>query len=138
MSKVLPLTGKILEEQVSRLNGIAKPQWSINIAGNQSSLLANYKFKNFATTWKFLNAIALPSHNLKHHPTITTTYNRVKIELTTHDAENQITMKDLRLALVISEKYLEVDQGRIDQTKDSEKEISLSEATRIVNKIIRS
>lgn len=144
MSKLLPLTGKLLEEQVTRLNGLAKPKWSIQIADNQSSLLANYQFKTFAKTWKFLNSVAIPSHKLRHHPTITTTYNKVEIKLTTHDVGNQITMMDLRLAQEISETYMELESnqnqvynGNIKENAEG-KEISLSEATRIVNEIIRS
>jgi len=36
-----------------------------------------------------------------HHPTIINTYNRVRLELTTHDAGNTVTEKDRGLARAI-------------------------------------
>ncbi|ODV79648.1 pterin-4-alpha-carbinolamine dehydratase, partial [Suhomyces tanzawaensis NRRL Y-17324] len=68
-------------------------------------LQADYKFGSFAKTWKFLNSIVIPAHTLKHHPTITTTYNKVKIELTTHDQGNKITSLDFKLAELINQTY---------------------------------
>lgn len=36
----------------------------------------------------------LLAEKLNHHPTVTTSYNQVKIEVSTHDAGNKVTEKD--------------------------------------------
>ena len=36
----------------------------------------------------------LLAEKLNHHPTVTTGYNQVKIEVSTHDAGNKVTEKD--------------------------------------------
>lgn len=72
----------------------------------QTSLTASYKLKSFPKTWQFLNHVAEAAHENRHHPTIITTYNKVDVELTTHDAGNRVTMKDLRLAQQINNAFL--------------------------------
>lgn len=73
--------------------------------GVETLLENNYKFKNFSKTWQFLNGAALIAHLERHHPTITTTYNKVNFEITTHDVGNQVTRKDLKLAQKIQNLY---------------------------------
>jgi 4a-hydroxytetrahydrobiopterin dehydratase len=40
-----------------------------------------------------------------HHPTWSNTYNRVHVIITTHDAGNQVTEKDHKLANYLDELY---------------------------------
>lgn len=75
--------------------------------GEESILESNYKFRNFAKTWIFLNGVAQIAQAQKHHPTITTTYNKVNFNITTHDAGNRVTRKDLKLAQEIQNLYVE-------------------------------
>lgn len=49
-----------------------------------------------------MNRVALVCEAADHHPTWTNTYNRVDIILTTHDADNTVTTKDVDLALTIN------------------------------------
>jgi 4a-hydroxytetrahydrobiopterin dehydratase len=43
------------------------------------------------------------AEKMNHHPTWTNTWNRVDIELTTHDAGNRVTDKDRKMASAIDE-----------------------------------
>ena len=45
----------------------------------------------------WVNKVSLVSEKMNHHPDIHISYNKVEIELTTHDA-NRITIKDIQLA----------------------------------------
>ncbi|AMD22939.1 HHR170Cp [Eremothecium sinecaudum] len=72
------------------------------------SLHRDVELTDFETTWAFLNKIAMRSHLWGHHPTLTTTYNRVSISLTTHDAGG-VTNIDVKMAKQI-EKYLTKSQ----------------------------
>lgn len=134
VKSAVALTEKVLQEQVERLNATSKIKWVVQ-SEPYRHLSVDYKFQNFAKTWKFLNTIVVPAHKLRHHPTITTTYNKVNIELTTHDSDNNITLKDLRLALLISDIY---DSQATDSDSTTRKEISLSEATKIINELVKN
>lgn len=57
-------------------------------------------FGNFVEAFAFMTAVALEAERRDHHPEWFNVYNRVKIELTTHDAGG-ITEKDLALAAAI-------------------------------------
>lgn len=59
---------------------------------------AHYKFKNFIEAFGFLARVAILAEKHNHHPRIENTYNNVILSLTTHDAGNKITNKDLELA----------------------------------------
>ncbi|CEP60842.1 4a-hydroxytetrahydrobiopterin dehydratase LALA0_S02e00870g [Lachancea lanzarotensis] len=66
--------------EISRLLG-SYPSWNYD----GSKLTRNLTLRDFETTWSFLNQIAMRSHLWGHHPTITTSYNKVSLQLTTHD-----------------------------------------------------
>ncbi|SMN21781.1 similar to Saccharomyces cerevisiae YHL018W Putative protein of unknown function [Maudiozyma saulgeensis] len=89
-------------------------QWQIR--NNDSNLVRECTFKTFEQTWGFLTQVSMRAHLWGHHPTVTTTYNKVRIELTTHDIANDstdlsncgaISDIDIKLAKQI-EKYLEL------------------------------
>lgn len=72
-------------------------------------LKANFKFKNFREAFAFMTAVAFAAEGLQHHPNWSNVYNQVNIELTTHDAGNQITELDHKLARKIealAKKYI--------------------------------
>lgn len=56
------------------------------------------KFKDFKTTFSAMTAIAFEAEALAHHPEWSNVYNSLNIRLTTHDAGNTVTEKDLDLA----------------------------------------
>ncbi len=52
-----------------------------------------------------MNAVGEVAEEMNHHPWWSNVYNKVAIELTTHDAGNTVTEKDLALARRIDEIY---------------------------------
>ncbi len=66
-------------------------------------LVREFRFKDFNEAFTFLTCVALLAERMNHHPSIHNSYNYVRLELTTHDAGNQITEKDRRLARAIND-----------------------------------
>lgn len=66
-------------------------------------LVREFRFKDFNEAFTFLTCVALLSERMNHHPSIHNSNNYVRLELSTHDAGNQITDKDRRLARAIDE-----------------------------------
>lgn len=66
-------------------------------------LTRHFEFKDFVEAFAFLTQVALLAEKCDHHPTWSNTYNRVTIELSTHDAGNIVTDKDHTLAKQIDE-----------------------------------
>ena len=60
-------------------------------------LRREYKFRNFVEAFGFMAQVALLAERSAHHPEWFNVYNRVVVDLTTHDAGG-ITQKDLDLA----------------------------------------
>jgi 4a-hydroxytetrahydrobiopterin dehydratase len=65
------------------------------------ALKKTFSFEDFSQAFAFMTRVALLAEQHNHHPTWTNTYNRVSIELTTHDAGNRVTEKDRALAEAI-------------------------------------
>ena len=63
-----------------------------------SHLSKSFKFKDFIEAFGFITQVAIIAEKMNHHPTWENTYNVVKIRLTTHDAGNCITEKDIDLS----------------------------------------
>ena len=70
-----------------------------------NALLAELKFKDFKQAWAFMTEVAFHAEVQNHHPEWSNVYKTVHIRLTTHDAGNQITDKDRKLADTISGIY---------------------------------
>lgn len=60
-------------------------------------------FKDFHAAWAFMNAAVPKINTMDHHPEWRNVYNRVVIELTTHDAGNKVSEKDMELAAHLEE-----------------------------------
>lgn len=60
-------------------------------------------FGSFVEAFGFLSKLAILAEKHDHHPTITNTYGHVTLSMTTHDAGNKITDKDLNLAEAIND-----------------------------------
>ena len=69
------------------------PSWIID----NKSIKKEFKFDNFIDAFGFMSKVALLSEKMGHHPNWYNAYNKVKIELTTHD-KGGITNNDLKLA----------------------------------------
>ncbi|BAY08348.1 4a-hydroxytetrahydrobiopterin dehydratase [Calothrix sp. NIES-2098] len=87
------LTETEIQQRVSVLSG-----WTV--AG--STIKTTRTFKDFIQAIEFVNKLVEPAESAGHHPDIEISYNKVKIQLTTHDAGG-LTQKDFDLAAVISQ-----------------------------------
>ena len=64
---------------------------------DNKTIKKEFIFKNFVDAFGFISKVALLSEKMDHHPNWQNTYNKVKIELTTHD-KGGITINDINLA----------------------------------------
>ena len=72
------------------------PSWVIS----HNAIKKEFKFDNFIEAFGFMSKVALLSEKMDHHPNWQNTYNKVTIELTTHDIGG-ITTNDTKLAEAI-------------------------------------
>ncbi len=61
-------------------------------------LTKTFEFKGFLKTMSFVNAIAWEANRIMHHPDMEVSFNKVVVNITTHDAGNELTEKDFTLA----------------------------------------
>jgi 4a-hydroxytetrahydrobiopterin dehydratase len=64
---------------------------------NSSKLSKTFQFKDFKEALKFINNVGKIAESMNHHPKIINIYNRVVLELWTHD-QNAISELDFQLA----------------------------------------
>jgi 4a-hydroxytetrahydrobiopterin dehydratase len=60
-----------------------------------------FTFTDFSAAWAFMNRVALAAEKAGHHPDWSNSWNKVVIELTSHDARG-ITDRDVNLAEAIN------------------------------------
>jgi len=72
-----------------------------NWSFEEDKLLMDIKLKNFSEALSFLVKVGIEAEKLNHHPEIYNIYNKVTLKLTTHDAGNRVTEKDIVLARAI-------------------------------------
>lgn len=82
------LTDPELAAALARLEG-----WKIE----HGKLHREYKFADFPHAFAFMTAAAINIEKMNHHPEWFNVYNRVVVDLTTHDAGG-ITQRDVDLA----------------------------------------
>lgn len=68
-------------------------------------LSATFEFDNFTEAFAFMTEVAFAAERHNHHPNWSNVWNKVEIDLTTHDADNTVTEKDHRLAEDISQLF---------------------------------
>jgi 4a-hydroxytetrahydrobiopterin dehydratase len=66
-------------EVAARLEAL--PGWTL-VAGKLHKAFA---FRDFAEAWGFMSAVALAAETMGHHPEWLNVWNRVTVDLTTHD-----------------------------------------------------
>lgn len=76
----------------------ALPGWSLR----DGKLHRELAFVDFSAAFAFMTRVALAAEKRDHHPEWSNVWNRVRIDLTTHES-NGITERDIALARVISE-----------------------------------
>ena len=69
-----------------------------------------FKFADFVEAFGFMSRVALLAESANHHPQWSNVYNRVEIELTTHDASG-ITERDFKLAQQINRLLTQKTEG---------------------------
>ena len=87
-----PLTPDTIQTGLQEL-----PGWNYD----EHSLKKDFEFGDFKEAMSFLVRLAFHAEEANHHPEIWNVYNKVKITLTTHDAGDRVTKKDMDLAKTI-------------------------------------
>lgn len=83
---------KLSEQEIaSALGRLAG--WAVH----NGKLRREYKFSDFAHAFGFMATAAVLIEKMNHHPEWLNVYNRVTVDLTTHDAGG-ITARDIELA----------------------------------------
>lgn len=71
------LTDAQIQENLDKVDG-----WTIE----NGKLHKEFQFDNFVSAFGFMTQLALVAESMNHHPEWFNVYNRVTIDLTTHDA----------------------------------------------------
>ena len=78
-------------EIADRVKGL--PGWAVT----NGKLHREFMFKDFVDAFRFMTGVAFEAERLQHHPEWRNVYNRVTVDLVTHDAQG-ITALDFDLA----------------------------------------
>ena len=89
MAQVTALNQQQLQEKVSTLQN-----WSVK----EGKLHGEFRFEDFIEAFSFMTKVALAAESAQHHPEWFNVYNRVTIDLVTHDAGDAISQNDIDLA----------------------------------------
>lgn len=87
-----PLTQEQIEKELTKLEG-----WTFN----EDKIKRDFSFKDFKTAMGFIVRVAFEAEQQAHHPELHNVYNSVSISLSTHDAGDKVTAKDIELARAI-------------------------------------
>jgi 4a-hydroxytetrahydrobiopterin dehydratase len=82
---------KEIRKQVSRLDG-----WKVI----GSKVNKTFEFDDFVQAFGFMVRVAMEAEKMNHHPEWFNVYNRVRIDLVTHDVDG-ISNYDIKLARII-------------------------------------
>jgi 4a-hydroxytetrahydrobiopterin dehydratase len=88
-----PLETQAIEEALNQLNARAGAPWSLA----EGKLHKVFAFQDFVHAFGFMTSAALAAESMNHHPEWCNVYNRVTVNLRTHDAGG-ITELDFALA----------------------------------------
>ena len=95
MARPTQLSAPAIEES---LGEEALAGWAV-VGGK---LRREFRFRDFVSAFGFMTQCALVAEKMDHHPEWFNVYNRVEVDLTTHDADG-ITTLDLELARAMNE-----------------------------------
>jgi 4a-hydroxytetrahydrobiopterin dehydratase len=93
MTQIAPLNSSEVEEALKSLTN-----WSVK----EDKLHAEFRFNSFTEAFAFMTKVAFAAEVAQHHPEWFNVYNRVTIDLVTHDAGNAISQNDIDLARTIN------------------------------------
>ena len=89
---MIKLTESVIEEKLKNL-----PGWSLK----NEKLYKEFQFNDFNQAFGFMTRAAIEIEKMNHHPEWFNVYNRITVELTTHDAGG-ITDNDVNLARILN------------------------------------
>jgi 4a-hydroxytetrahydrobiopterin dehydratase len=87
------LGSREIKAELSKLKG-----WKIV----KGKIQRNFEFENFEEAFSFMTRVAFEVEKLDHHPEWFNVYNKVRIELITHDVRG-LSNYDFKLAKIINE-----------------------------------
>lgn len=90
-----PLSQEQIKERVGQLQG-----WVCE----DGKIKKNFEFKNFIEAFGFMTQVAIEAEKMDHHPEWFNVYNRVQVELATHDPKG-ISNLDFELASKMNKLY---------------------------------
>lgn len=82
------LSNEAIEKELQQV-----PGWELK----DGKLHRELKFKNFVEAFGFMSSLALTAESMNHHPEWLNVFNKVVIDLQTHDVGG-ISQKDFKLA----------------------------------------
>lgn len=94
MPRAIPLTDGQIQYALQEL-----PGWAVV----NGKLHREFKFKNFTDAFGFIAKVAIEANTMDHHPEWFNVYNRVVIDLVTHNIGATISELDVTLAKKIDE-----------------------------------
>ncbi|MDH3191570.1 MAG: 4a-hydroxytetrahydrobiopterin dehydratase [Nitrosopumilus sp.] len=86
------LSSESIEQELKNLNG-----WIVK----NGKLHKEFEFEGFNQTFGFMTRAAMHIEKMNHHPEWFNVYNRLVVDLTTHDAGG-ITQNDIKLARILN------------------------------------
>lgn len=86
------LSEKEIDDKLKNISG-----WSVV----NEKLHKEFEFESFNQAFGFMTRAAMEIEKMNHHPEWLNIYNRITIELTTHDAGG-ITKNDIQLAKILN------------------------------------
>ena len=70
------------------------PNWRLN---DEKVIARTFEFRDFNQAWGFMSRVALEAEKRDHHPNWSNVYNKVDVQLWTHDHDG-LTETDFELA----------------------------------------
>jgi 4a-hydroxytetrahydrobiopterin dehydratase len=102
MASPTKLSGSQIENALRAL-----PGWSLR----EGKLHRDFKFGDFSAAFAFMTRVALAAEKRDHHPEWSNVWNRVSIDLSTHESGG-VTERDVALAQQISELAVDSSPAR--------------------------
>jgi 4a-hydroxytetrahydrobiopterin dehydratase len=91
-----PLSEQQIERELESLDG-----WSFE----DNTITKDFSFADFKEAMSFMVRVGFEAEAMVHHPDWSNVYNSVSIRLSTHDAGDKVTEKDIKLAKAIEDIY---------------------------------
>jgi 4a-hydroxytetrahydrobiopterin dehydratase len=91
-----PLTNDQVQSELKQLDG-----WEFS----DDTIRKDFSFTTFKQAMGFMVRVGFEAEALAHHPDWSNVYNSVSVRLSTHDAGNKVTSKDIELAKAIDKIY---------------------------------